>query len=217
MGFNRVVVDGSLCQGNEAFSCSFAFSGAGGAFVDDTGELASWAEAVMDDFALGSGAWGGTMRSQIGTGSTIDQVRIYAYETPGSPAVAVGESASAGSAGSGTITCPPQVACVFSLNTGIPGRRTRGRFYWPMLTATLTTGGLLNGPTTPANLALAGADMLEQIGAIPGLVPDLTPVVVSAAGGLITPVISVSIDTVLDTQRRRRDALTGSKFTSPIG
>lgn len=216
MGFNRVVIDGTLLSGAERFSCGLAFQGAGGEFVQGSPQLSTWANAIMSQVTGTAGSWGPTLRSQIGASGTVAKVRCYSYTTIGQPATGVGESTGAPIAGSGTVTCPPQCSICFSLVTGIPGRRTRGRFYWPGLTATFSGAGKITGPTTPANLALAGAQMLDEIGDVSGAASPLSPVVVSEAGNLITTVNAVAVGDVMDTQRRRRDGLVEVKSVSNV-
>lgn len=216
MGFNRIVIDGTLLSGAERFSCGLAFSGSGGSHVQGGTNLSTWANAIMTQVTGSAGSWGPTLRSQIGASGSVVKVRAYAYDTVGQPASAVGESTTAAVTGSGTVTCPPQCSICFSLTTGIPGRRTRGRFYWPGLTNTFSGAGKISGPTSIANLALAGAQMLDGIRDVAIGVTDFVPVVVSEAGGLLTTVTSVSVGDVMDTQRRRRDALVEVRSSSPV-
>lgn len=216
MPFNRYLIDGYLLGGAERFSVGLAFAGASGDAVSDPADLTTVCNAIMTQVVGSAGSWGPTLRSQLSVNGGIDRVRGYYYATPNSPAGAAGVSSAAVSAGSGAMTLPPQCALVFSLLTDTPGRRTRGRIYWPMATGTLANTGKITGPTSPANLALAVKGMLEGIASIVSTPSDYLPVVVSQAGSLVTPVTRISVGDVIDTQRRRRDALVEVRSYQPI-
>jgi len=60
---------------------------------------------------------------------------------------------------------------------------------------------------SPSSFATDVKNWLNDVSGLVSDPVDFGPVVVSAAGGLITPVIGVSVGDVIDTQRRRRDKL----------
>lgn len=207
MAFNRVNIDGTLVGGAERFTVGVAYQGSASSAVTDSGALSAWADRIMGAFNGAAGTWGPTLRANVGSTSTISRVRIYAYDAPGGSATALGQSSVASVAGSGTVLLPPQCSVVASLLTNVPGRRTRGRMYWPFLAGVISSGGTFAGPTSPANLAVAFASMLASIGNLAESTINPRPVIVSVAGNVVTPVTSVSVGNVIDTQRRRRDSI----------
>lgn len=103
--------------------------------------------------------------------------------------------------GTGSIRLPDQVATVVSLRTGLAGRSFRGRMYLP-----------LNGLSLDANAQLSSSSIGLVADAAKDLVDDINAgglevVVMSATQTLTTPVTSIIVDSILDTQRRRRNKL----------
>lgn len=215
MPYNRLVIDGTLGNGVEAFSVGLNFAGPGETALESPTSLSAWADAVLGLWAPGTG-WAGATKGMLAAGGKVERVRTYHYATVGGAATSAGTSSVAGQVGSGTVTMPPQCALAVSLLTGIPGRRTRGRFYWPCLTLALQASLRLTTTTSLATRATDFATMLRDIANASTLTPELNPVVVSAAGNFITPVISVRVGDVIDTQRRRRDALVENYGTAVI-
>jgi hypothetical protein len=115
-------------------------------------------------------------------------------------------------AGTGTIKLPLQAAVVISIRTDTPGGRGRGRLYWPALGATLATTGRLSAPTTAQILSefrayLNGIDT-DLTTAFPLISFDLA--VRSKAAKATPHAVRLQVGDVIDTQRRRRDALAES-------
>lgn len=114
----------------------------------------------------------------------------------------------------------PQDALVFSLRTGQPGARGRGRVYWPAMGATLGTTFKL---TSPSNAQLVGeaASLFDMIGDQLNLELGANSIgatvelaVRSITGHTCYQVNQLRAGDVLDTQRRRRDKLVESYATS---
>lgn len=208
--YNRVVLSGTLASGAEEFSVGMNFAPDLGAGISSPAELNSWAIAIAND--LGTATADSIDRGLSLTGS-VTQVSTYWYPDVGAPATAVG-TASALYSGSVAAIHPLQTSVVVSLRTAFAGRRYRGRFYWPALGWTVGATGKFTG--TPVSAAADDfAEMLEFIAGADGTSVELRPVVVSKAGGFVTPVTSVSVGDVPDTQRRRRDGLTEIYVNSP--
>lgn len=113
------------------------------------------------------------------------------------PASAVG--------GSGTVKLPQEVAVVASLRTDLPGRRRRGRIYWPAQGAPIDADGRI--PTSASSVyATETAEFIQDVrqalatatGAI-----QIVPIVVSTTGNFATEVTAVSVGNSFDIQRRR--------------
>lgn len=110
---------------------------------------------------------------------------------------------------------PPQCTIAVSWTTARQrGPASRGRIFIPQpaLGSNYQTGvgaGLL-APVGAANLATAMKDFLVGLGNWPGIdLTDYVPSVVSNVGeGASEPITGVEVGTVIDTQRRRRNALT---------
>jgi hypothetical protein len=108
-----------------------------------------------------------------------------------------------------TLAQAPQTAVVCSIRTDTPGGSGRGRIYWPALGATLATTGRLNTPTTAA----LAADFKSLFNNIEGHLATAFPTIgfdlaVRSVTTHTTPhATRIQVGNVLDTQRRRRDAL----------
>lgn len=119
------------------------------------------------------------------------------------------QSSTTPQAGTATLRLPLQAAIVCSLRTDTPGGRGRGRFYWPATGVTLGTTGRLSSPTA-ASLATDFRTYLNGIDtdlttAFPLLSFDLA--VRSKLTHTTPHVVRLQVGDVIDTQRRRRDAL----------
>lgn len=216
MPYNRMVLNGSLGGGVERWSCGINFGNTEGVVLTEETELGDWADSIRTKFATNVD-WAPSMKALLGSNGNIETIKTYFYPNPGAPSAAVGESIGGAVAGTGSVVLPPQCSLVFSLLTGIPGRRTRGRTYWPCLTSTISATLKRSGNPTQVALAAAFGEMLGDLGVTPTAVV-LRPVVVSKmAPGRITIVNSVSVGDVIDTQRSRRDALQEIRVAAPVG
>lgn len=215
MAYQRIHIDGTLGSGAEEFSTSFAVQSLGGDPVTDPAVLAAWADACLALWAPGTG-WPGDLRAMLGSTSAITTIRVYNYPAPGSAADALGQSSTAAVAGSGTVILPFQSSLVYTLRTARPGRSYRGRMYWPFVTASMLATGLVN--TASTSLASRASSFAQMLAAhcTAGPLASLDPMVASAATGDVTPVTSVRVGNVMDTQRRRRDNLVESFGSAAI-
>lgn len=103
--------------------------------------------------------------------------------------------------GTGLPRMPDQVAIVASLRTGLAGRSFRGRMYLPINNMTLGADGQMGSATGTLICNAVGA-MLDACAS-----SSLVPNVVSATQSTQQPITLISMDTVLDTQRRRRNKI----------
>lgn len=115
-------------------------------------------------------------------------------------------------AGTGTAeSLPFQVTPVVSLRTLLATRAGRGRFYAPSLGVDQISGGRML-PAARTALADAALAMLQQL-MISGLIPVIFHRTASAGVEQFsrTQIVSLDVGDVLDTQRRRRNALIESR------
>lgn len=96
---------------------------------------------------------------------------------------------------------PFQCAPVVSLRTATLSRAGRGRFYAPSLAVDqIAQGRMVAGAQTAlADSALAMLQAVEAAG--------LAVVIYHRGAGTTTPVVSLDVGDVIDTQRRRRNKL----------
>lgn len=177
--------------------------GGGAAPLDQAQALAA-AGDIRDALAASSGAVLGTLKNGVGAQVNLDQVDVYSYGVTG-PAVSHGAVPfSPAIAFTGAPTAPPQTTGCITLQTALPGRSYRGRIYWPQTAPAIDTNfksstakGLGGGFAT-----MNGAIEAELLAYGPWVLG-----VYSAVQDVVTPVTTVRAGDVLDTQRRRRDAL----------
>lgn len=116
-------------------------------------------------------------------------------------------------AGTGSPTKPPQTAMVASLRTASATAAGRGRLYWPALGTAIDATTLRLASGAAQVVANDVASYLTQIAN--QAKASLTPVslvqfgvsVYSPTKSSLTPVTNIRVGDVLDTQRRRRDAM----------
>nr|CRY96100.1 hypothetical protein [uncultured prokaryote] len=118
--------------------------------------------------------------------------------------------------GEGPPNLPGQISVVTTLQTNVPGRRARGRLYWPFLSLSPQSTDLRLSASAAAAIAGATAAWIQAVAdAWPG--PEaVVPAVVSQVGGTATPIVSVRVGDVFDTQRRRRDQLLETYAVAPL-
>lgn len=114
-------------------------------------------------------------------------------------------------AGTSAAECLPfQCAPVVSLRTATLSRAGRGRFYAPSLAVDQVDGGRL---LIAARDTLADA-ALELVQGVTGGGGNV--VIYHRAAGTTTPVTSLDVGDVIDTQRRRRNQLVEARTSRPV-
>lgn len=198
----RAVLSGGLASNAERWSVGAWFTDPNQIAPPLASEVQAWATAIAAAIPT---AVAGTLRNALTTSGTIDTVNTYWYPGLDGPA-GISGAANLTFAGLGTAIHPLPTSMVASLRTGRAGRRYRGRSYWPALGLTVDASGKFTSTDTTAvpqrfkDLFLAIEDAWPATGAI-----EL--VVASKVANEVTPVTSISVGNVPDTQRRRRDGL----------
>jgi hypothetical protein len=140
------------------------------------------------------------------TSTVFTTVTSYLYKGGTGAAFTVQTSLSGKAGTASSSALPNQCAIVVSLLTGIPGRSTRGRAYLPGF-ASVSMGGV-TGQLQTGGVAQVCNAFAAMLSGIKDTTNGRSPVIASATHGLMTPITGVAIDTIVDTQRRRRDKLT---------
>lgn len=113
--------------------------------------------------------------------------------------------------GTSTAACLPfQVTPVVSLRTAVANRSGRGRFYAPSPAVDTQAGGRMTAGSQ-GNLADSAAAMLTSLDGA-----GLQPVLFSRTTFNTTPITSLDVGDVLDTQRRRRNQLIETRTSRPV-
>jgi len=188
-GYVKYVITGTL-RGGEIFETGFWSDLPAGSQAELQDAVDTEADNVESDF-------GGTgPRVLLDPGSAYTSVRAYAYNG-GNTAEFVATSAVTGTPGTGNTTGIDKMCCVATLLTGAAGRRARGRMYLPASGASLTNGQFTSGPLS--DVATALQTHFDRF--------DGHAVVLSQVAGTARPITAVRIDSLVDIQRRRGNAL----------
>lgn len=162
--------------------------------------------------------------ANFGSEVQLDAIKVYPISSPsGDAAAAVPYTqgspitlAYTGTkpSGTGTNQVPSQISCVASLRTSQVGARGRGRIFLPPFpVANLTAGTLTSAAAT--NLANAVRVFLEG-SKIPMPGPggvQVAPVITGAPFTAYAQINQCRVDTIPDTQRRRRKNLVGTTIS----
>lgn len=207
----RLVIGGSLgVGGQERWSCGLNFVAPGSVIPATPEAMDTWLANIQTYYS--SLAVGTAPRVDMGPAAQVNVLDAYAYEASG-PATLVAQRRSTGMlVGAGTHRQAFQVSRTITLQTAAGGRSGRGRIYWPALGATVTDSGTSNVPVATAD---SWRDFIVAHAAAWPLAPEVEPAVYSPTQGVVRPLTLIRIGNVLDTQRRRTDALLESYTSSP--
>lgn len=214
MAYTRVIVQGSL-QGVETWSTGANFSFFASVFG---GFNQTQCESIVQRLLtnITTAQFPTSLRALLSTSGSITGWRVETHQEDESISAVAENNYATAVLGSGSATKSPQDCVVFSLRSGTPGARGRGRMYWPALGCTLGTGFKISGPA-PAAIAGDAKALLNLIGdqlnaelAANSVVATVELAVRSQVAHDNNPVIRLQVGDVMDTQRRRRDALVES-------
>lgn len=173
-----------------------------------TGDTVTPAEATTIATAIAAITLPTSLGTMMQSGTTWRGVRVEGRTLAGGLEVQAEAAKATPTNGTGTATHPHGTALVFSLRTPGVGPSARGRMYWP------ATGQALQSTdyrisTANATSILSGAKtFLSGIEtAIKATLPEANLTVWSRATSNFHNVNAIQVGNVLDSQRRRRDAL----------
>lgn len=111
--------------------------------------------------------------------------------------------------GTGSPKLPPQSAAVLSLRTNTPGASGRGRLYWPAMGPALTPSGRMVTADVVDRVAAFKEYLLAMRSALATAFPTIGfDLAIRSRTQQASPhVVRIQMGDVVDTQRRRRDAL----------
>jgi len=197
--FFKVVFAGKIGT-TDTWSIGFAFKVVTGGVptaADCNGIAAAALVLFLTDFWNHTG--GGA--AELNPTTSLDIARCYYYPGGSTVATVSGATASVPVVGVYTATqIPPQCATVASLYTGNTGRHNRGRVYLPAI-APLLGGGQTSTAVTSNWTTYIAQFLTHMNSATTGAFTYN-----ACIGTQLCPSITrVQIDTIVDTQRRRRD------------
>lgn len=200
--YTRISLQGTL-PGGEVWSVNPAFIGNFDTTPPTTAELQTWANTIASSM---SDIVSGPLRTALSARAPITNVRATLYGEDGRIRL-YQDAPVTGFAGINQMALPPTTAVALSLYSALSGRSNRGRLFWPALGLGVDeqTGRL--PLATCQGLANAAVEMLSDI-------QDAAPATWETVLGVWSPtlergiaVTQVKVGDVLDSQRRRKDAL----------
>jgi hypothetical protein len=211
--YARIRILGTL-PGGEQWSIGVAFTGNFDTTPLSSAALQAWANAVggLETGKVIPPTWQGL----LSTVAFVNAVRAEYYEDGGALSDVREFILSTPAAGTGAPTKPYQTSVCVSLLSGIPGRRFRGRIYLPALAATISATTLRMAPTISQAISDDAVDWLSAVAAAGPTSPALVPAVWSKMNESAVAISSTRVGDVLDTQRRRRDSLVETYYSSPL-
>ena len=192
----------------------------GQAAVEDLGEMETICAdiaALNDGYVLPT-----VMRQALSSSLSITGIRMEAISDEGFLAGAAEHTLAAPVAGSTAPIRPLNVAWCVTLNHGAQyGRSGRGRLFWPALGSVPTLSTTVRVSASQRQTFLTA--LTGWLEAVAGIIRDGTgkavtsarQVVWSRTRGTLTEVDNLSLGDILDSQRRRRDALREQRTTIP--
>lgn len=194
-GTIKAIIGGTLPSGEE-FAWGFQMENGVGTTQLVLDELAGSVSAAVANNLLTP-----TVKGYYNVNVVFTTVTLYLY-AGGTDAQLISTTGIPDGAGTNAnAPVPNQCAIVVTLNTGVPGRSNRGRSYLPCVAANQVGADTQLSQTVCTTLAQAYASMLEAIAT--GSPADAVPAVASATKGASRPIVSVTVDSKIDTQRRR--------------
>lgn len=212
--YTRINLQGTL-PGGEVWSINPAFREGTQGVVND--EFVTWAEGIRTRLTATPSLLPQQAAQLLTSAAAITNVRVTRYGASGKTLWYHDSPLAAPLTGDGNPTGPTTQAMVVSLEAGaFPTRNGRGRLFWPALRYPIDTSttrfqkGALAGTLDDFHSMLLGIENAApaSIGAVLA--------VYSKVKGLATPVTSLRLGDVMDSQRRRKDALKEAYAAQPM-
>lgn len=211
----RIVHSGAL-DGSQPWSTGFwLYITPAGDFINAS-QLTSWLATVLRPLTQ---TWWTAEGGVTGEDCALGKSTAYYHTLATGPANVVAEDVHNFGTGSGPSLMPRYCSLVASFHSAFPGRRGRGRAYLPLLASGSTVAGGKVATSVAAASAAAWANYFTAINASDGTadgIASVRVVTVSKVVGLESPVVSVSVDNVPDTQHRRTGNEIGIKQTVAV-
>jgi hypothetical protein len=154
-----------------------------------------------------------TIQETYGDTTALTSCRALRFDDTGHVVETGSAQLAVPEAGTDTASLPPQCSIVVSLRTPISGARGRGRMYLPATSPTWCSSIGRFNPDKRDAFSLRMALFFNALNLDPTFP---TVAVASNVGGFVTSVTSVQVGDVVDTQRRRRDALPEAYATNLV-
>ena len=204
----KVSIKGAMPNG-EVWSVNPVYSLPNGAGAITQTELNTLLEAI-NDLAVP-----GNIRSAMISATTVTGARLEVRNTSGALLMVSEGLRDTPMGGQGTTVHPYQTSVVFSLRSDTPGGRGRGRLFWPATGQAISTTTLRVADTAQATLIDGMNSYLNAINAeVQAFDAGSVLAVFSPTSSALYPIVRIQVGDVLDTQRRRRDALPESYVTA---
>jgi len=197
---------GGAIAGSEQWACGLSFSTAA---TPSAADLNTWLGLMNVPLAT-YWASGSGPASIASTDTVLQSMRAAFYPANATHAtVTAAKAVTTALVGIGANNNPLQLALVISCHTGLAGKRFNGRFYLPFTGRTTTPAVMPNHQLVQAEvtqMALSTAAWMTSSAAVllagSGTAPS---VAVPGAAVPASPITSVTVDSIIDTQRRRRN------------
>lgn len=203
-----IVASGSM-PGGEVWACGLR---------TDVPTPDQGAQTVVDSCYDAWATLVGSATALFSTGVSLERVQLRRIGTDGKTTSLFEAANKQTAVGIGTVKLPPQCAVVLSLMTAKAGRSGKGRIYLPLLGTNIGPDGRIASGGT-GGVAGPGARLLTDINSALAANQSGIPRVAvqsQAAGGGSSEVLAVRVGDVVDTQRRRRDALVENYVTVAV-
>lgn len=218
MAYSRVIVQGTF-GGGEVWSVGVAYSYFASAF---SGFSQAQCESIITRLItnIPAATWPASLRTLVSGSGLIVGWRVETRQEDEKISAVAENAYGTPIGGTGGASKTPQDAIVISLRTTTPGARGRGRVYWPAIGASLDASFKLTSPTSTAitndakTLFKLIGDQLNAELAANSIVATVELAVRSQTLHECNPVVRLQVGNVLDTQRRRRDALVEAYATT---
>lgn len=199
------VFSGQL-SGGEIFSFGMWFEYTSGSPANYAGSFEAWVQSINTDLSS-------LVNNCIDSSSRLTKASGYLYDGVSRQASRQAEVA-LNLPGVSASAYPNQVAAVVTVRSGLPGRRYRGRIYLPQTVAQAAIHSPEQmGPAKLTSLTTLVASIMNA-----GPAAGFSPMIVSTTYTSMVPVVEVTADSKLDTQRRRAEAMpAASSASAPVG